>query len=93
MTGLLLISAATITLGVAIMWLGTILQMSENPPIASDARILLGAGMGVMLAGCGFGLAVGVLYPDVVLEAKRQAAMVALEHAHVIATATVPKGI
>ena len=93
MTGLLLISAAIITLGVAIMWLGAILQMSDAAPVASDARIVLGFGLGCLLAGCGFAAAVGMLCPDVVLEAKRQAAMVALEHAHVIATATAPKGI
>jgi hypothetical protein len=87
MTGLFLISAAIITLGAAIMWLGTILQMSENPAVASDARVVLGAGMGVMLAGCGFCAAAGFLYPDVALEANRQAAAIALARAHVIAAA------
>ena len=83
MSGIVLISVAIIVLGTAILWLGTIFQMSENPAMANDAKVWLGVGMGMVLAGCGFGFVTGLLYPDVALEARRQAAMtqMALDHA------------
>lgn len=93
MTGILLTGVATIVLGTAILWLGTILQMSGNPATANDARVWLGMGMGMVLAGCGFCFVTGLLYPDVAFEAKRQAAMAALEQAHhpkVLASAGTP---
>jgi hypothetical protein len=75
MTWILLFGIATIALGAAFLWLGTIFQMSSNPAIANDSRVWLGIGMGMVLAGCGFSFVTGLLYPNMAFEARRQAAM------------------
>lgn len=60
------IGIAAIALGTVVMWIGTILQLSDNPAKADDARILLGAGVGMLLAGCWFACAASFVAPEVV---------------------------
>ena len=70
------VAFAIIGFGAAAMWAGTILQITEDPERVGDAKVLLGVGLGMLLAGCG--VAVCLSQPDQQLEAKRQAAVVQL---------------
>ena len=85
--GVFLIGVVTILLGATVMWLGAIYQLSEDPAKADDARLLLGVGVGMLLAGCGFSVVMGVLYPDTTLEAKRAA----MAHGSLAAMTLAPK--
>jgi len=51
------VGMAAVVLGTMVMWVGTIFQLSGNPAKANDARVLLGAGAGMLLAGCWFAFA------------------------------------
>lgn len=50
--------------GAVFLWLGLLLQMSTDRFTTDDARIMMGAGLGAMLSGLGFVVAIEMVYPD-----------------------------
>lgn len=50
--------------GALILWCGLLLQLSSDRFTADDARILLGAGVGVLLSGLGVAVTIDIVYPD-----------------------------
>lgn len=59
------IGIGAIAFGTLVMWVGTILQLSDDPARADDARVLLGTGVGMLLAGCWFAWAASFFVPEV----------------------------
>lgn len=61
---LYLISLATIAIGSVLLWWGALWGMSGVAEKFHDGRLIMGIGIGMLFAACGFSLASGVIGPD-----------------------------